>query len=100
MAGLGTGTGTSAPAAATTGTATAPIPTFIMNPFLVDINPRTSEGAKLYNKATAKLDTKLTINQKNAKDVLSHFIKDAGRFGWGPLIGQIQINNAGNTLPL
>ena len=39
--------------------------TFLLNPFLGDINPGTTEGAKLYTKAIDSPDEKLNICQKN-----------------------------------
>ena len=68
---------------------------YVMNPFLGDINPGTDGGAKLYSKATAERETKLSVSQKNAKDILQAFKKDASNFGWGLLIGQIQVDAAG-----
>ena len=95
----GGSSGGSAPASTTT-TTTAPTPVFVLNPFLGDINPGTADGAKLFNKATEEATTKLTITQRNAKDILSHFRKEAGTFGWGPLIGSIPINVAGGSLSI
>ena len=66
---------------------------YLTNPFFGEINPGTTEGAKLYNKATAAPEEKLSVQQKNAKDVLSRFETDASNFGWGQLIGNVQINN-------
>ena len=54
---------------------------YSLNPFLSDINPGTSEGAKLYNKAIEAPKTLLTINQKNASDIKDNFEKDARDFG-------------------
>ena len=68
---------------------------YVINPFLGNINPGTDGGAKLYSKATAERKTKLQISQKNAKDILQVFKKDASNFGWSPLVGLIQVNVAG-----
>lgn len=65
--------------------------TFLLNPFLGDINPGTTEGAKLYRKAIEPPDKKLNICQKNARDIQSFFETDSRNFGWGPLIGNIPI---------
>ena len=70
---------------------------FVLNPFLGDINPGTDGGAKLYSKVTAKRDEKLQVSQKNSKDILQAFVKDASNYGWGPLIGAIQVDAAGTT---
>ena len=78
----------------------APNPVFVMNPFLGDINPGTDAGAKLFNKATEERDEKISISQRNARDIQSHFVKEAGTFGWGPLVGSIKINDSGETLSI
>ena len=66
--------------------------TYSINPYHTDINPGTAEGAKLYNKAIEPPDDKLSVQQKNAKDVQSQFETDASNYGWGGLIGNVQIN--------
>ena len=66
--------------------------TYSLNPFLADINPGTTEGAKLYNKAIEAPKNLLTINQKNASDIKDNFEKVARDFGWGPLVGSIRIS--------
>ena len=68
---------------------------YVMNPLLGDINPGTDVGAKLYSKATAERESKLSVSQKNEKDILQAFKKDASNFGWGPLVGLIQVDAAG-----
>ena len=65
---------------------------FIINPFHGDINPVTEAGSKLYNKAIEAPEDKLVIQQRNAIDIQSQFESDASKFGWGSLIGNIQIN--------
>ena len=70
---------------------------FVLNPYLGDVNPGTPDGLKLYNKATEAPDTKLNIGQKNSRDILNSFEKDASDFGWGPAISVIQVNN--NPVP-
>ena len=64
--------------------------TFLLNPFLGDINPGTAEGAKLYTKAINSPDEKLNICQKNARDIQTFFETDSSNFGWGLLIGNIE----------
>ena len=66
---------------------------FVLNPYLGDVNPGTPDGLKLYNKAIEAPDTKLTIGQKNSRDILNSFEKDASDFGWGPAISLIQVTN-------
>ena len=66
---------------------------FVLNPYLGDVNPGTPEGLKLYNKAIEAPDTKLNIGQKNSRDIVSSFEKDASDFGWGPAISAIQVND-------
>ena len=55
--------------------------TFLLNPYLGAVNPGTADWLKLYNKAVEAPDTKLTIGQKNAYDILASFEKDASDFG-------------------
>lgn len=62
---------------------------FVINPYLGDINPSTTEGLKLYTKAIDAPDAKLNIQQSNARDVIATFEKDANDFGWGPAIGSV-----------
>ena len=68
--------------------------TFTINYFLGDINPGTSEGATFYNKSIETPEDKLIIQQKDATDIMTAFETDSGTFGWGRLIGNVQINNA------
>ena len=42
---------------------------YSLNPFLGNINPGTTEGAKLYNKAIEAPKELLAISQKNATDI-------------------------------
>ena len=75
----------------------APAPVvWITNAYLGDINPGTSEGAKLFNKATSTPDSLLTINQKNARDIYATFELDASDFGWGPLVGRVSVTGGVN----
>ena len=67
---------------------------YLLNPFLGNINPGTSEGAKLYNKATAAIEDKITISQKIARDIQTHFEIDSSNFGWGLLVGNVVTRNA------
>ena len=91
----GTGTG-SAPAPAPPA-ATAPTVNWLVNPFYGDINPGEVDGAKLYNRAIKAPSEELNIAQKNAQDIVDTFVKDASDFGWGALVENIEIDNAGNT---
>ena len=70
---------------------------YSLNPFLSNINPGTTEGAKLYNKTIEAPKELLTVTQKNATEIWYHFEKYAQDFGWGPLIGNIDIDAAGTT---
>ena len=64
--------------------------TFLLNPFLGDINPGTVEGAKLYTKAIDSPDEKLNICQKNTRDIQTFFETGSSNFGWGLLIDIIE----------
>ena len=70
---------------------------FVLNPYLGDINPGTTEGLKLYNKAVAGPETKISIDQSHAREIKTSFELDANNFGWGPATGAIQVDNAGTT---
>ena len=48
--------------------------TFLLNPFLGDINSGTAEGAKLYTKAIDSPDEKLNICQK-MREIFKPFLK-------------------------
>ena len=57
---------------------------FVDDPFKGNINPSTSEGAKLYLKATASIsdDDKFDINITSAQKFVDMVTKDANNFGW------------------
>ena len=57
----------------TTTTETAAAPVYIMDPYLEFINPGMSKGAKLFNKATKERETKISVSQKNAKEIHLQF---------------------------
>ena len=61
---------------------------FVDDPFKGNINPGTSEGAKLYLKATASIseDDKFEINITSAQKFVDMVTKDANNFGWGALV--------------
>ena len=68
---------------------------FVDDPFKGNINPGTSEGAKLYMKATATMDDddKFDITIVNAQKFLDHITRDTNTFGWGMLVHTIQVRN-------
>mmetsp|Transcript_20197 Transcript_20197/g.24891 ORF Transcript_20197/g.24891 Transcript_20197/m.24891 type:complete len:146 (-) Transcript_20197:97-534(-) len=74
---------------------TTPSVTFQANPFSADINPCTSSGLKLFTAATAerkesdKLSAKISCNIKFIESLRD----DAASFGWGSLIGSIEVNS-------
>jgi len=61
------------------------------------VNPGTPDGLKLYNKATAAPDLKISIEQSKATDIKCAFESDANDFGWGPAVGAVQVDNARTT---
>ena len=67
--------------------------TFVMNPYLGDVNPGTTEGLKLYNGAIAAPNDKIEINQDCARDIQTIFEKDSGDYGWGPAISSVQVDD-------
>ena len=62
---------------------------FVMNPYLGDVNPGTTEGLKLYNKAIAAPNEKVEINQDSARDIQTIFEKESGDYEWGPAISSV-----------
>ena len=78
-------------------TAAAPAVNWLVNPFYGNINPGEVDGAKLYNRAIESPTEKLTIAQTNAQDIVDTFVKDASDFGWGALVGNIEVDDARNT---
>ena len=64
-----------------------------MNPYLGDVNPGTTEGLKLYNKAIAAPNEKIEINQDCARDIQTIFEKYSGDYGWGPAISSVQVDD-------
>ena len=67
---------------------------YVLNPYLGEVNPGTADGLKLYNKAVAAPDSKIKIDQSNARDIKTTFEQDANNFGWGPATNAIQVDNA------
>ena len=72
---------------------------FNLNPYNGDINPSTSEGLKLFLKATEekKEEQKLKISQTNVKNIMSAFESDARKYGWSSLVHIVPINDAAET---
>ena len=66
---------------------------FVDDPFKGNINPGTSDGAKLYMKATSAIneDEKFDINIKNAQKFLDHVNRDTNNFGWGILVRTVEV---------
>jgi len=64
---------------------------FFTNPYLGNINPNTSEGQKLYMKATAKIpdDERFDISIANARKFLDKMSRDTNQFGWESLVRMI-----------
>jgi len=65
---------------------------FVVDPFKGNINPGTSEGSKLYTKATATIDDdeKFDLNIENAQKFLDHMTRDTNKFGWRILVRMVQ----------
>ena len=68
---------------------------YLLNPYLGDVNPTTVDVLKLYNKAIAAPETKVTLAQKHSKEIFEAFELDSSNFGWGPAISAIPIDAAG-----
>ena len=69
-----------------------PIESFVLNPYLGNINPGTTSGQKLWAAAVAREDKRLRVEPKNATLILNVFQERANKFGWAPLIGDIRVN--------
>ena len=63
---------------------------FITNPYHGNINPGTTDGQKLYLKATAERSERLTIKQEKVKEIIAAFEKDSRSFGWGSIVNVIK----------
>ena len=74
-------------------------PVFVDDPYHGDINPGTTDGAKLYLKATAAIpeDDKFDLNFSSAQKFLDRMRRDANNFGWGRLIRAIPEANENVT---
>ena len=72
---------------------------FVDDPFKGNINPGTSDGAKLYLKATANTaeDDKFEITITSAQKFVDMVTKDTNNFGWGSLVRAIPFDVAGAT---
>ena len=55
--------------------------TYLLNPYLCDVNPGSADGLKLYNKAISAPDDKLIISQRNARDIMGTFEMDSSLVG-------------------
>ena len=71
---------------------------FHVNPFRGDINPGTSEGLRLFLKATEPRDEedRFDLKTDNAKALMDHLLQVSGRFGWSKLIDRVNIGMAAN----
>ena len=72
MAGTGSG-----PSGSETSATTPKPEIFITNPYLGNINPGSSDGQKLFLKAIAKRDDRLSISQEKVKEILTAFESDS-----------------------
>jgi hypothetical protein len=71
---------------------------YVTNPYLGDINPGDSNGSKLYLKATEELskENKIEIKVENAHKFIDQVRSDANKFGWGPLVFNVQTGDNPN----
>ena len=84
------------------GNTTTKTETFVTDPYQGNINPGSSDGAKLYKTATEALPDgkKIEIILKNAHLLLRQLIDDANRFGWEDLFFGIPKDNIGGKYSL
>ena len=66
---------------------------FVMTPYLGDVNPGTTEGLKLHNKGIISRSEKIEVNQDSARNIQTIFEKDSGDSGWGTAISSVQIDD-------
>jgi len=73
----------------------APPMVFVDDPYHGNINPGTTDGAKLYLKATASIpeEDKFDLNISSAQKFLDLMRRDSNNFGWGTLIRAIPAEN-------
>ena len=55
--------------------------TFVLNPYLGNVNPGTADGLNLYNRAVTAPKLKITVDQSHARDIKTTFELDANNFG-------------------
>lgn len=74
--------------------AARPTHTFDVDPFQGDINPGTTEGQKLYLKATASLSTseRISVTQGNVRAFMDMIETDSNDFAWGELVNRIPVS--------
>ena len=74
-------------------------PVFVDDPYHGDSNRGTTNGAKLYLKATAAIpeDDKFDLNISSSQKFLDLMRKDSNNFGWGALIRVIPEADANTT---
>ena len=60
--------------------------TFVMDPYQGKINPASSDGAKLFLKATQELAEKLEVKAEKSQLFIDQVTTDAQNFGWGGLV--------------
>ena len=72
---------------------------YVTNPYLGNINPGDTNGSKLYLKATEELskENKIDIKVDNAHKFIDQVRSDANKFGWGPLVFNVQTGSNPNT---
>lgn len=68
---------------------------FVDDPYQRDINPGSTDGTKLYHKATAAIpeDEKFDLTISSAQKFLDLMRKDLNSFGWDKLIRAIPHND-------
>ena len=77
--------------------ARVPAPTAVtfaygVDPFENDINPATSDGQKLWLRATESRDTKLSVTQKNVTEFMAAIETDSNNFAWGELVNLVPVS--------
>ena len=68
---------------------------FNLNPHAGDINPSSTEGGKLYMKATEELpeNQKIRVSLANGLKVRDALNKNRSKFAWGPLLSKVPDSN-------
>ena len=88
----------------------APVPLIVrtmttlynLNPYDGNINPSSTDGQKLFLKATQSLDKEkqIKVTQSNVQKIMDIFSADARKFGWAALVDVVPTTATGNPMSI